>query len=174
MEIIAVGYIALSGVKKIVEKCEEDLLKQYRKDFIDNAVLSANQIKTLNDSDCQNVESIVNVGNGGIFAALWDLGENLGCGMEINLRNIPIKQETVLICNLMDVNPYELESKGCYLLAVNNGIRVREELSSKGYIASIIGYTTDNNDRVINNGEQKRFIEKNRGKEELERIFCDE
>lgn len=164
----------MSGTKKIVDRFEEELLKQYRKDFLDDAIISTDQISVLSDEDCQDVEYVINVGRGGIFAALWDMGEILNCGMEINLRAIPIRQNTILICNLMDVNPYELESEGSYLLAVNNGIRKCENLCSKGYIASIIGYTTENNDRVIYNGELRRYIEKNRGKEELERVICDE
>ena len=38
---------------------------------------------------------------GGIFGALWEIGEASGTGITADLRKIPIKQETVEICEVL-------------------------------------------------------------------------
>ena len=38
------------------------------------------------------------VTEGGIFGALWEMAEASGVGLEIDLKKIPIRQETVEVC----------------------------------------------------------------------------
>ena len=170
MEIIALGNIAISGTSKLVERYSEKLKDRFRQDLLDLATDNANNNRRFNRNDFADVASFIEVGKGGIFAALWDLGESLNCGLNINLKDIPVCQETIEICNFLDVNPYELESEGMYLLAVNTGYSLCEKFKAEGNKAVIIGHTTDNNDRIIRNGDLVRYIDKNRGKEALERV----
>ena len=44
------------------------------------------------------VRAMHDVTTGGIFGALWELAEASGVGLEIELKKIPIRQETVEIC----------------------------------------------------------------------------
>ncbi len=57
------------------------------------------------------------VTEGGIFGALWEMAESSGIGLEIDLKKIPLKQETVEICELFDINPYGLIASGAMLMA---------------------------------------------------------
>ena len=77
----------------------------------------------------------------------------------IDLRKIPVKQETVEICNFFDINPYELMSGGSMLMTAEDGNRLVMDLQAAGIEATIIGKCTDNNDRVLINGEMRRFLE---------------
>ena len=172
MEIIAVGCIALSGTAEAISRCRDQLNKRFRQDLLDTAEKLYSGSKIINCADNSLADIAIEAGRGGIFAALWDIAEELDCGLYINLKSIPVYQETIEICNYLDINPYELESKGLYLLAVEKGYEICEKLNNEGYIAKIIGHTTKNNDRIVVNGELIRYIEKNRGKDELERITC--
>ena len=87
------------------------------------------------------------------------MAELSGVGLEIDLKKIPIRQETVEICNFLDLNPYELVSGGSLLIAAENGNDLVEAMEKTGIRAAVIGKTTDGNDRVIRNGEEKRFLE---------------
>ena len=51
--------------------------------------------------------------NGGILSGLWKMAEASGVGMDVDLRRIPIRQETIEVCERLDVDPYKLEAKGC-------------------------------------------------------------
>lgn len=80
-------------------------------------------------------------------------------GLEIDLKKLPIRQETVEICNLLDLNPYELISGGCLLIAAENGADLVRRLEEENIPATVVGRTTGGKDRIIRNGEEKRFLE---------------
>jgi len=86
----------------------------------------------------------------GLYAALWKLGEENNCGVEIDALEIPIKQEIIEVCELAGVNPYEGISSGYIYLsdAPNAGV--------------VIGETTKTNDRVIRLRDHNRFLYKPR------------
>ena len=100
------------------------------------------------------------------------MAESSGVGLLIDLRKIPVKQETIEICNYFDINPYELISSGSMLMASKDGNKLKLELERIGIEATIIGKCTDNNDRVLINGENKRFLEPPKT-DELYKVICE-
>ena len=99
------------------------------------------------------------VTEGGIFGALWEMAAASGVGLEIDLKAIPIRQETVEICEVFDINPYMLISSGSMLIGTSRGTRLVSELEKAGVPAVVVGHATVGNDRVIINGDEKRFLE---------------
>ncbi len=99
------------------------------------------------------------VSYGGIYAALWELASRADTGLEVDLKKIPIKQETIEICEYFELNPYELLSTGSLLVAVRDGQQLVSDLETAGIPAAVIGRLTDSNDRVICNEEERRFLE---------------
>ncbi len=97
---------------------------------------------------------------GGVFAGLWNMGKLAGIGLKTYLKNIPIMQETVEICNFFDVNPYQMQSEGSCLLLTKNGGRLKDRLREKGIVSEVIGFTTRNNDRIVINGEKTCYLQK--------------
>ena len=102
---------------------------------------------------------MLSVSEGGIFAALWEMAEAAGVGLDIDLKKIPIRQETVEICEFFDINPYKLMSQGCLLIASKDGNKIVREITGAGGMAAIIGVASDSNDRVLIQGEERRFLE---------------
>lgn len=102
---------------------------------------------------------------GGIFRALWTLAECAGVGLEIDLKKIPIRQETVEICNYLDLNPYELMANGSLLCLTEHAEALLKELHREQIPAAVIGSATANRDRVIINGEERRFLEPSKADE---------
>ena len=100
------------------------------------------------------------ISDGGIFAALWDFSEKAKVGIEVNLKAIPIKQETVEFTEIFRINPYWMKSAGSLLMATNNATGLVEELKKNGIHSAIIGKTTDNNDKKIINGDEVRYLDK--------------
>ena len=82
---------------------------------------------------------VYRAGDGGILAALWLFAEQFHLGMDIVLRRIPIRQETVEICEILDVNPYQLYAKGAVLIGTCRCGALLEELESRGVMAADIG-----------------------------------
>ena len=53
-----------------------------------------------------------------------------------------------------------MKSSGMLLMVTEDGEGLVEALENKGIKAALIGRFTDNNDKVVINGEEKRFLEK--------------
>lgn len=90
---------------------------------------------------------------------LWEMAEASGVGLEIDLKKIPVRQETIEVCEFFGINPYQLISSGCMLMAAEDGNLLVRELEKAGIPATIIGKATAGNDRVLLNEEERRFLE---------------
>ena len=105
------------------------------------------------------------VAEGGVFGAVWELAERLQSGVEIDLKKIPILQETVEISEYFDINPYQLRGDGALLCLAQDGAVIIEELKKSGIPATVIGRMTDGNDRILINEDETRHLEPNRVEE---------
>lgn len=104
-------------------------------------------------------------GDGGAFAGLWELGEQLRCGMVIDVPSIPIRQQTIEVCELLDRNPYLLASGNAVLMVTRRPERLLHALWQQGYEAEHIGYLQTAAARELRNGDEVRFVEPYRGAE---------
>ena len=80
--------------------------------------------------------------------------------MEVDLRKLPIRQETIEICEILEVNPYELYGAGALLMVTNHAGRLLRELEKEGIPAAVIGKIKKDISKVILNGEEKRYLER--------------
>ena len=103
-------------------------------------------------------ENVLALGRGGIFAGLWKMAEQFGCGIHADLRAIPVRQETIEFCEFFDLNPYRLESFGSCLIFANDGSKMLETLKENGIPAERIGRTTDGNDRILMNEDRVMYL----------------
>lgn len=162
MDIIASKWIGLEGTAILACEKEQELLQRYSQPFLHKAQEFAAQLSILPEAAAaakSGVSAMHDVSEGGIFGALWEMAQGSGVGLEIDLKKIPIRQETVEICEFFDINPYKLISGGCLLMAAADGSEVVRQLERAGIHAAIIGVATDGNDRVLINEEERRFLE---------------
>ena len=80
-------------------------------------------------------------------------------GLDIDFRSIPVKQEIIELCEMYDINPYKLESDGALLIAADDADTLINLLEKEGIKAAVIGRATDNNDKVINNLDEVRYLD---------------
>lgn len=162
MDIVATKWVALEGTAILAREKEEELRTRYAQPFIDNAKAFGQMMSILPEAAVavkSGASAMHDVSEGGIFGALWELAESAGVGLEIDLKKIPIRQETIEICEFFDVNPYKLLSGGCLLIATEDGNGLVMELEKADIPAVIIGKATDSNDRVLINEDERRFLE---------------
>ena len=100
------------------------------------------------------------MGEGGFLSALWKMAEASGVGLSADLRSVPIRQETIEICEIFDVNPYKLLSGGSILLGIQGGDAFVQELRREGIMAAVIGQTNSGNDRLLYSGGNARYLER--------------
>ena len=100
------------------------------------------------------------MGEGGFLAALWKIAEASGVGLSADIRSVPIRQETIEICEIFDVNPYKLLSGGSILLGIRGGDAFVQQLRREGVMAAVIGQTDSGNDRLLYSGGNARYLER--------------
>lgn len=163
MDIVVSKWIGLEGTALLAKHAEEELKKRYPAYMIDEAICFEQCLSILPEAAVavsSGTRHMHDASEGGIFAALWELAESSGVGLEIELRRLPIRQETVEVCEFLGVNPYELLSGGALLMVTEDGNGLVEKLLDAGINAVVVGRTTDSNDKIIYNGEEKRFMDK--------------
>lgn len=161
-ELVLSRWIAMEATVLLAEEHEEELRKRYTPVFVDHARKLAKDVSCLPEAAVgarHGVTAMLPVEEGGIFGALWQLAESAGLGLEVQAKAIPVRQETIEICELYGKNPYLLPSAGCLLMVTERGEALRWELERAGIPAAVIGRLTDGRDRVILNEEEKRFLE---------------
>lgn len=165
LDLVMTGWAGTEGTAILARREEQRLLTRFPLDLVEQAKgfdrdLSVERaVKTALSCGC-GAAAFHDISQGGVFGALWELCESAGTGMEGELKKIPLKQETVEICEMLGLNPYCLLSGGALLAAVKDGQRLVTELSREGIPAVLIGRTTETKDKVLWNGEERRFLEK--------------
>lgn len=162
MDIVLTKWAGIEGTAILAKEKEQELLTRFSSDFIQNAKEFDKMISVLPEAAVavkSGVSAMHDVTEGGIFGALWEMGEASGVGLEIELKKIPLKQETVEICEFFGINPYGLISSGAMLMASSDGNRLVMELQKAGIAAAVLGKATLGNDRILTNGEERRFLE---------------
>ena len=99
-------------------------------------------------------------GDGGLYGALWDIVKASDVGITANFKDIPIRQETVELCEFYDINPYKLRSDGSVIVATSSPDELTKMYAEAGIPASVIGHITEDRERVIIYDEEKKHIQK--------------
>ena len=174
MDIVVSKWIGIEGTVILAKERERELLSRYATTFIDRSKDLDAYISVLSEAAVaarSGVSAMHDITEGGIFGALWEMAEASGVGLEIDLKKIPVRQETIEICEFFGLNPYELISGGSMLMAAEDGNQLVHELKKAGIPAAVIGKAMAGNDRVLRNEEERRFLEPPK-LDELYRVIC--
>ncbi|HIU78602.1 MAG TPA: AIR synthase [Candidatus Avilachnospira avicola] len=119
-DIVMTGFAGWNGSRSIYmdERYKRKLLEIYPTSFL--APLEAEM--TAGDEDFMKVfleaeeqGLSIRAGEGGVYAALWKLLHQNRFSASFSQRAIPIRQETVEICETFSLDPYRLDSDGCFI-----------------------------------------------------------
>ena len=162
-DIVVSKWIGLEGTAFLAERCSEMLRARYPAYLVEEAAGFHRYLSILPEAAAA-VESGVcamhDASEGGIFGALWELAEGAGVGLTVDLRKLPLRQETVEVCEYCNVNPYQLLSGGCLVMTTEDGPGLVDSLTARQIPAVLIGKVTDRNDRIILNGEEVRYMDR--------------
>ena len=168
--IVMVGFAGSFGAGLVAQKKSRELKERFPSFLIRNAVSEGQKsypektIALLKEwEDDFEIVGIHPVSEGGVFKGLWNLGEECGVGFSVDLKEIPVKQECVEICNFFDINPYQLYSEGVLLILARDGDGLADKLRKNGVPAVVIGRTHPEKKRVIVNEDEERFLEPRKG-----------
>lgn len=162
-DIVVSKWVGLEGSARLAETHADKLSTRYPYHMIAEAASFKKYLSIVPEAATaikSNVSAMHDVSGGGIFAALWELAERTGVGLTVDLKKIPIRQETIEVCEYFGISPYELLSGGALLMTTEDGEGLVQALASVHIPATVIGKITANNDRVVINDDEKRFLER--------------
>lgn len=171
MELVLTRWIALSGTAKLAEEKEAELLQR----FPETLVREAQQFSGLENTEetmelaekvgtdpktGEDENEYYPLGEGGVLKALWEIADRAGLGLSADLRKLPVRQETIEITELFDIDPYRMDSRGAVLIGTFHGMELTETLTRARIPAAVVGRVSKGPERVLYNQEIKRYIEK--------------
>ena len=168
-ELVVIGAIALKGTSMAAAGEYDRLRKHFSAGFLKSAIDLPNEYGVGEfPRECEAWKMAREAGAtalyamrvGGFLSGLWKMAEASSVGLEAEFTRIPIRQETIEICEVLDLNPYKLLSDGAILVGIPAGEALVQELRRKGLMASVIGQTNDGNDRLLYYNGNGRYLER--------------
>lgn len=176
MDVVVSKWIGLQGTGRIAQTKKEELEKRLPARMVKEAGAYSRYLSVHDEARIameHGVCAMHDISGGGIFRAVWELAEAAETGIRVDLKKIPVKQETIEICEIFGLNPYELLSGGAMLFVTEHGEALVDRLAQAGILGTVIGRLTDNHDRIIvtkgEDGEEIRFLDRPRT-DEIDKI----
>ncbi len=162
-DLIMAGYAGLDGTAGIARARREELERRFCAAFLKQLVVPEElcPVAWAESHLGTDITAYEVLGEGGVLAALWNLSGVFNAGIEFDLRQIPIRQITVEVCELYGLNPYRLRSCGCFVAAADNGGRAVRAMEAAGIPAAVIGSVIPGTARKMSHGgESAGFLER--------------
>lgn len=162
MQVVMTKQIGIMGTMMLLKEEYSALAERFPKSFLNMAAEMEGVFSVGPDvvaAEGTGVVAMHDVSRGGIFSALWELAEVAGMGIEARISDIPVRQETIEFCELFGLNPYKLISGGALLLVCENGEELAARLQRQGILATVIGQLRDDNDKVVIQNGEYRYLE---------------
>lgn len=162
-DIVVTKWIGLEATTIIAKEKEQELGTRFAPGLIQTAKGFDQYLSVIPESKIameHGISAMHDITEGGVFGALWEMASGADLGLEVELKKIPIRQETVEACEFFGVNPYQIMSSGSMLIATDDGAGLVAKLEAAGIHGTVIGRTNSSNDRIIRNGEEVRYLDK--------------
>lgn len=179
-ELVVAGAVALSGTAEAAREKYGELGAFFSEGFLHDAcrlkqVYGVGEIpeesRAWKMASEAGASAIYAMGEGGALSALWKMAEASQVGLTADLRKIPIRQETIEICERYDLNPYKLLSEGAILIGIPQGEALVQEYLRMGLPAAVIGQTNSGNARLLYSGDNARYLERPK-EDEIRKLFA--
>lgn len=105
-------------------------------------------------------EMVFPLGPGGFLAGLWDVWERTGQGFIIHMERVPIRQETIEICEAAHMDPYAAPGKGSALLLSADPQEALEAAVQEDIPLALIGRLTQDKAKKLQTGGRIRYLDK--------------
>ena len=171
-DIVVSKWVGLEATAILAKEKETQLRTVFTEDFINTAKRFDQYLSVIPEAKVAKAcgaSAMHDITEGGILGALWEMSNGAGVGIEVDLRKIPIRQETVEICEFFKVNPYLIMSSGSMLIATADGARLVAKLKAAQIEATVIGRSNASNKRIVKKGDEVRYLDKPQA-DELYRI----
>lgn len=163
-QIVFVGYLAMEDTSFLASIYKDELLKRLPSFLIKSAMGSGKELSLEDVSKLifkKGVIKAIALGRGGIEAALYELADSMNVGFKVDMNSLPIRQETVELCEVLKKNLYELNSNGAMIIVSEEAEKLKNYLFENRIKAELIGEidSADKAKKLIR-GERIRYLDR--------------
>ena len=164
-DLVIAGYAGLAGSAEIAASRRQELGQRFSGAYVRQMIREGEMGNVPSGAwfAAHGASEWEEAGEGGVFAALWELSGAYRTGFLVDLYQIPVRQTTVEVCEQYGLNPYRLYSRGCVIAAADNGGRLKDALAELGVPAAVIGRVEHGPARRVRFGETVSFMERPSG-----------
>ena len=167
IDIVAAGHAGEAGAVRIAREKFSDMLRRFRKDYAEHLCEETKAAERLAElisaggaaASLGETGSCICIpaGEGGVLAALYRAAKERKCGLRILQKQIPVRQDTIEVCEMYGLNPYRLYTRSALFLC-ENGARLAERLRERGIPAERIGRLTAGPDKIIADKTETEYL----------------
>ena len=178
-DLVLAGYMALAGSAVMTRQDRETLLTRLPEELIDQLLAFDSQRQAhkvmLQEPALKEAGATAwfPLGEGGIFNGLWHMADHWGTGFTVQLKDLPVRQETIEVCEFYDLSPYDLLCGNCMVFVADNGAHLVKELEKLDIPARTIGVVQKGIKREICYGQVRGFMDRPK-KDEIYEIIDEE
>lgn len=161
MDIIVTRYIGIRGTAALAKRFRGELLKMLPERIVEEAESFDEDLKELPELRIAKDRGAFYVKEyleGGILEALYRMSRECKCGLEAEILRIPVKQETIEVCEVLRANPYALYSGYSALILCEDPEEMIRILDENDIPAVRIGHTMPGNDKILINGDERGYL----------------
>ena len=157
--IFVTGNAGHFGISQLIIRHYDKLRKRFAGRYLDAAVMDSADYRI---ERLKEAYLIHDVSYGGVYRSLYDLAEWTGLGISILHEELPIRQDTIEICEELDINPYCLlgigESVG--LIHESELDNVKNSDAYKCGKLHIAGRLTEKKEKIVSSDlyKMRRFL----------------
>ncbi len=153
LSLIMCGYAGTLGTVLIYESNRDALLTRYSETYL-RTVDKFQQLLQIDTA--LGATAFANgavhahaVSRRGVYGAVLELAEKFDRGVTISLDAIPVKQETIELCEFVGETPYTIDGMGAVIFVAKDGAAVEAALREMGREAAVIGHFIKEKKRVV-------------------------
>ena len=144
-DIIVTGFAGLEGTTIAAKDYKEYLVPRLGEAAIERAQDMLKDISVVKAGVLASefgVSAMHDATEGGVLGAIWEVASASKCGAYIYKDRIPVKEETIAICEILKINQLKLISSGCMIITTDRGRELSELLANSGIENKIVGKIT--------------------------------
>lgn len=151
-KIVMTKWAGVEGTSILAYEGETKLKAYYNSSLVERAKGFSRYLSVVEDSKIAmrfNVYAMHDVTEGGIMGALWEIGSKSRLGIMADQDLIPLRQETIDICEYLDLNPYKLIGSGSMIIVTDEAEAMIKAFEKQGILATVIGEVTPGNHKQM-------------------------
>ncbi len=154
--------LALEGTAILSREFEEELIPLLGEEIVHRGASFLKEISVMKEGILARkagAHALHDITEGGVMAGVWEMMQASGVGVVLEVESLPLRPETMLICQALEADPFYLLSSGAMLIACPPEKDLPGVFSKSGIELTKIGEIISSKKMLLRrNGKEEEFL----------------